>query len=139
MVTSPPPKVCTTVFTPSEYGCVGLTEEQAVAKHGADALDTYLWQWSTLEHQAAHRLKHKSVRADIVDTMPTNCMAKLVCLKAEGGKVSRASEKTLFLDFFKFCSWKPSKQAQKDSMCHLNVIPIQNMEPKIGRKNSKFH
>lgn len=79
--------VATTVFTPTEYGTVGLTEEQAVAKYGADALDTYLWQWSTLEHQAAHRLKAKSVRADIVDSMPANCMSKLVCLKAEGGKV----------------------------------------------------
>jgi thioredoxin reductase (NADPH) len=70
--------VPTTVFTPSEYGCVGYTEEEAIAKFGADAVDAYLWSWSTLEHQAVHRLKDESVRENIVDTMPPNCLAKLV-------------------------------------------------------------
>jgi len=77
----------TAVFTPSEYGCVGLAEDAAIAKYGADAIETYLWQWSTLEHQAAHRLKDISVRENIVDTMPPNCLAKLVCLKNENEKV----------------------------------------------------
>jgi len=79
--------IATTVFTPSEYGCVGLSEEAAVAKYGADALSTYLWQWTTLELQAAHRLKHASVRENEVDSIPMNCMAKLVCLKAEDNRV----------------------------------------------------
>ena len=55
---------------------------------GAENVETYLWQWSTLEHQAAHRLKHKDVRRDIVDTMPPNCLAKVVVLKNENEKVS---------------------------------------------------
>lgn len=82
--------VPTTVFTPTEYGVIGLSEEEAIKKHGADALDVYLWQWSTLEHQAVHRLKHPSVRApgmETFDAMPPNCMSKLVCLKAEEGRV----------------------------------------------------
>eukprot|EP00040_Diaphanoeca_grandis_P037548 m.245675 g.245675 ORF g.245675 m.245675 type:complete len:534 (+) comp33838_c1_seq10:214-1815(+) len=79
--------VPTAVFTPSEYGCVGYSEEAAIEKFGADALETYLWQWSTLEHQAAHRLKAVNVRANIVDTMPPNCLAKLVCLKSEKERV----------------------------------------------------
>jgi hypothetical protein len=31
--------VATTVFTPSEYGCVGLSEERAVEHYGMDDLE----------------------------------------------------------------------------------------------------
>jgi thioredoxin reductase (NADPH) len=79
--------IATTVFTPSEYGSVGLSEEAAVAKHGADHIESYLWQWTTLEHQAVHRIKHRSVRVDQFDDMPKNCMAKLVCLREGDQKV----------------------------------------------------
>ena len=77
----------TTVFTPSEYGCVGLTEEGAAERYGADSVESYLWNWSTLEHAAVHRLKHASIRENEIDYMPTNCMAKLVCLKSENERV----------------------------------------------------
>ncbi|XP_072944205.1 thioredoxin reductase 1, mitochondrial isoform X2 [Epargyreus clarus] len=33
--------VATTVFTPLEYGCVGLSEEVALQRHGADAVEVY--------------------------------------------------------------------------------------------------
>lgn len=33
--------VATTVFTPLEYGCVGLSEEQATQRYGADNLEVY--------------------------------------------------------------------------------------------------
>lgn len=78
----------TTVFTPTEYGTIGLSEEDAITKHGADAIEVYLWQWTTLEHQAAHRQKVASLRRDEHDVdMPPNCLAKLVCLKAVDNKV----------------------------------------------------
>lgn len=32
-------QVPTTVFTPLEYGCVGLSEEEAEKKHGKDGLE----------------------------------------------------------------------------------------------------
>lgn len=35
-------EVPTTVFTPLEYGCVGLSEEAAIAKYGADAVEVYI-------------------------------------------------------------------------------------------------
>eukprot|EP00038_Savillea_parva_P015895 m.15226 g.15226 ORF g.15226 m.15226 type:complete len:525 (-) comp3243_c0_seq1:100-1674(-) len=79
--------VPTTIFTPTEYGVCGLSEEDAIAKHGADAVETFLWQWTSLEVQAAHRLKHKSVRENEIDYQPANCMCKLVCLKAENNRV----------------------------------------------------
>ncbi|KOB67986.1 Thioredoxin reductase, partial [Operophtera brumata] len=33
--------VATTIFTPLEYGCVGLSEESAIDRHGADAIEVY--------------------------------------------------------------------------------------------------
>ncbi|KAJ8722978.1 hypothetical protein PYW07_004158 [Mythimna separata] len=33
--------VATTVFTPLEYGCVGLSEETATARYGADNIEIY--------------------------------------------------------------------------------------------------
>ncbi|XP_059061734.1 thioredoxin reductase 1, mitochondrial isoform X1 [Achroia grisella] len=33
--------VATTVFTPLEYGCVGLSEETATQRHGADKIEVY--------------------------------------------------------------------------------------------------
>lgn len=33
--------VATTVFSPLEYGCVGLSEEQAIAKFGEDNVEVY--------------------------------------------------------------------------------------------------
>ena len=79
--------VCTTVFTPVEYGTCGLSEEAAIAQYGDSDIETYLWQWKTLEVEAAHRLKHPNVRADEFDDMPMNCMAKLVCIKSMDEKV----------------------------------------------------
>lgn len=32
-------QVATTVFTPLEYACVGLSEDAAVAKYGADDIE----------------------------------------------------------------------------------------------------
>lgn len=33
--------VATTIFSPLEYGCVGLGEEQAIAIHGEDNIEIY--------------------------------------------------------------------------------------------------
>lgn len=43
--------VPTTVFTPIEYGCCGLDEEQAKAKYGAENISTYHTQFQPLEWQ----------------------------------------------------------------------------------------
>ena len=32
-------KVPTTVFTPLEYGVVGISEEEAISRHGADKIE----------------------------------------------------------------------------------------------------
>jgi len=41
--------VPTTVFTPIEYGCVGLSEEDAKAKFGNDEIKTYHTAFKPLE------------------------------------------------------------------------------------------
>ena len=71
--------VPTTVFTPFEYGTVGLSEKGAVAKYGgSERVESYLWSWSTLEIEASKRLKANS--NDSLDVIPPNCFAKLVCV-----------------------------------------------------------
>ena len=78
----------TTVFTPYEYGTVGLTEEEAIAKYGEEELEVYLKEWSTLEHGAVHRIKHANVGADEFDQeLPPSNLMKLICLKAESERV----------------------------------------------------
>ena len=45
--------VPTTVFTPLEYGCVGASEEQAIAEHGADNVEVYVAASKPLEWAAS--------------------------------------------------------------------------------------
>ncbi|KAL8435201.1 hypothetical protein ACSSS7_002622 [Eimeria intestinalis] len=78
----------TTVFTPMEYGCVGLSEEAAVAEYGEDDVEIYLSEFSPLEISACHRQKVESTRADDADVdLSPPCLSKLVCIKSEGMRV----------------------------------------------------
>lgn len=72
--------VPTTIFTPTEYGCVGLSEADAAAVHGAEGIEVYHLAYDTLELGVAHRLG--------VDGMPLpqQCYTKLVVAR-EGGRV----------------------------------------------------
>eukprot|EP00300_Choanocystis_sp_HF-7_P001003 c10824_g1_i2.p1 GENE.c10824_g1_i2~~c10824_g1_i2.p1 ORF type:complete len:524 (+),score=120.48 c10824_g1_i2:103-1572(+) len=64
----------TVVFTPLEYGVVGLAEEDALAKYGADNVDVYHTYPSILEHSVPHR--------------PENTVyAKMVVLRSEAERV----------------------------------------------------
>ena len=75
----------TTVFTPSEYGSVGLSEEDAIKQYGADQVESYLYEWPSLERAAFHREKPESRRADEGDVeQGNNCFTKLVVHKANG-------------------------------------------------------
>jgi len=58
--------VATTVFTPLEYGCIGLAEEDAVAKYGAEDIEVYHQFFTALEHTVPKRDDN-------------TCYAKLVC------------------------------------------------------------
>ncbi|KAL0482541.1 thioredoxin reductase [Acrasis kona] len=65
--------VPTTVFTPLEYGAVGLSEEAAVSKYGKDNLNIYSKSFNILEYQLPHREDQGFV--------------KLICVKSENEKV----------------------------------------------------
>jgi len=67
--------VPTTVFTPLEYGCVGLSEEEAIEKYGEDRVESFLsgfmpLEWKLTDHRAS-------------DT----AYAKLVCDKEDNLRV----------------------------------------------------
>uniref|UniRef100_A0A8P0P8E8 thioredoxin-disulfide reductase (NADPH) n=1 Tax=Canis lupus familiaris TaxID=9615 RepID=A0A8P0P8E8_CANLF len=47
--------VPTTVFTPLEYGCVGLSEEEAVTRHGEEHVEVYHAYYKPLEFTVAER------------------------------------------------------------------------------------
>merc|ERR1719186_2532625 len=66
--------VSTTVFTPLEYGAVGMAEEDAIAKYGEDDVEVYHIGFQPLEWTVAHRPEGA-------------CYAKLVCVKSENEKV----------------------------------------------------
>uniref|UniRef100_A0A9J8D7Y9 thioredoxin-disulfide reductase (NADPH) n=2 Tax=Cyprinus carpio carpio TaxID=630221 RepID=A0A9J8D7Y9_CYPCA len=60
--------VATTVFTPLEYGCVGLSEEEAERRHGKDQIEVYHAFYKPLEFTVAER-------------DATQCYIKVVCLQ----------------------------------------------------------
>ncbi|XP_035960109.2 thioredoxin reductase 2, mitochondrial isoform X3 [Halichoerus grypus] len=60
--------VPTTVFTPLEYGCVGLSEEEAVARHGEEHVEVYHAYYKPLEFTVAQR-------------DASQCYIKMVCLR----------------------------------------------------------
>ncbi|KAG9334370.1 hypothetical protein JZ751_008189 [Albula glossodonta] len=61
-------QVPTTVFTPLEYGCVGLPEEEAERRYGKDAIEVYHAFFKPLEFSVAER-----------DS--SQCYIKVVCLR----------------------------------------------------------
>ena len=62
--------VATTVFTPLEYGCVGLTEEDAIKKYGEENVEVYIQYLTPFEWTIAHHLDNK-------------CYAKLITVLNE--------------------------------------------------------
>ncbi|XDV21318.1 hypothetical protein PO909_026433, partial [Leuciscus waleckii] len=60
--------VATTVFTPLEYSCVGLSEEEAEKRHGKDQIEVYHAFYKPLEFTVAER-------------DATQCYIKVICLR----------------------------------------------------------
>lgn len=66
--------VCTTVFTPLEYGCCGLSEEEAIEQYGEEDVEVYHTGFLPLEWALPHRPEGA-------------CYCKLVCVKSLNEKV----------------------------------------------------
>lgn len=58
--------IATAVFTPLEMGTVGLSEEQAVAEHGADKVESYISSFSPLEWALSEQHHDVSAFAKVV-------------------------------------------------------------------------
>ena len=50
--------VCTTVFTPLEYSCVGLSEDDANEKLGMDNVEVYHREFTPLEWSLSEKRHH---------------------------------------------------------------------------------
>lgn len=46
--------ICTTVFTPIEYSCVGLSEDDAIAEFGENGVEVYHREFVPLEWSMSH-------------------------------------------------------------------------------------
>jgi len=67
--------ICTTVFTPLEYGCCGLSEEDAEKEFGKDSIEVFHQKFTPLEWT-------------VPDERPENkCFMKLICSKNEDNRV----------------------------------------------------
>jgi thioredoxin reductase (NADPH) len=58
--------ICTTVFTPIEYSCVGLSEDDAIAKYGRDNIEVYHREFLPLEWSLSHERSSSSAFTKVV-------------------------------------------------------------------------
>lgn len=79
--------VATTVFTPLEYGSIGLSEEEAIKLYGENDVEVYLSEFTTLEISAVHRVKHVAGAInkddDDEEDFGHNCLSKLITIKSK--------------------------------------------------------
>ncbi|OAF72171.1 GRase [Intoshia linei] len=64
----------TTVFTPIEYGFIGLSEEDAISKYGQEDIEVYHTHFTPLEWA-------------IVENNENKCYCKLICIKSQNEKI----------------------------------------------------
>lgn len=80
--------ICTTVFTPIEYSCVGLSEDDAIAKYGKDNVEVYIREFMPLEWSLSHhRSSHYAFTKVIVDKMPGENVLGIHYLGPNAGEV----------------------------------------------------
>lgn len=69
--------VPTTIFTPIEYGCVGLTEDDAKEAFGQENIETFLSVFQPLEMTLPNRM----------NTLKTSCFCKVVLNYADSARL----------------------------------------------------
>ena len=58
--------ICTTVFTPIEYSCVGISEDDAIAKYGQENIEVYHREFLPLEWSLSHERSSSSAFTKVV-------------------------------------------------------------------------
>lgn len=80
--------VCTTVFTPIEYSCVGISEDDAIDKYGEDNIEVYHREFSPLEWSLAlGRSHHNSFTKVVVDKTPAENVLGIHYVGPNAGEV----------------------------------------------------
>lgn len=80
--------ICTTVFTPIEYACVGLSEDDAIAKYGQENIEVYHREFVPLEWSLSMGRSHHSCFAKvIVDKTADEAVLGLHFLGPSAGEV----------------------------------------------------
>jgi len=80
--------ICTTVFTPIEYSCVGLSEDECIEKYGKDNIEVYIREFMPLEWTLSHaRAGHNAYTKVIVDKMPGENVLGIHYLGPNAGEV----------------------------------------------------
>jgi thioredoxin reductase (NADPH) len=80
--------ICTTVFTPIEYSCVGVSEDDALSKYGADSIEVYHREFVPLEwSMSLSRGHHSSFAKIIVDKTPNENVLGIHYVGPHAGEV----------------------------------------------------
>jgi thioredoxin reductase (NADPH) len=81
-------KVCTTVFTPIEYSCVGISEDDAIARFGKENIEVYHREFLPLEWSLSLSRSHSNGFAKvIVDKTPDENVLGIHYLGPNAGEV----------------------------------------------------
>jgi thioredoxin reductase (NADPH) len=80
--------VPTTVFTPLEYGCCGLSEEDAIAKYGESAISVYHTKFSPLEW-AFNKDTERSAYVKVIVVKATDLVVGFHILCPNAGEVTQ--------------------------------------------------
>jgi pyruvate/2-oxoglutarate dehydrogenase complex dihydrolipoamide dehydrogenase (E3) component len=67
-------RIATTIFTPLEYGCCGMSEEEAMISYQESDIEVFHAHFNPLEWTLPHRQENA-------------CFVKLICLKSENYRV----------------------------------------------------
>ena len=78
-------EVPTTVFTPLEYGCVGMSEELAIETHGEENLEVYHSYLRPLEWKTNQEFH--DIKKGVEHREDNSCFLKMVTLKHENERV----------------------------------------------------
>jgi thioredoxin reductase (NADPH) len=80
--------VCTTVFTPIEYACVGYSEDEAISKLGEDNVEVYHREFQPLEWSLSHeRGGSNAFTKAIVDKINSNKVIGIHFVGPNAGEV----------------------------------------------------
>eukprot|EP00274_Cyanoptyche_gloeocystis_P006904 CAMPEP_0196654094 /NCGR_PEP_ID=MMETSP1086-20130531/3769_1 /TAXON_ID=77921 /ORGANISM="Cyanoptyche gloeocystis , Strain SAG4.97" /LENGTH=510 /DNA_ID=CAMNT_0041985653 /DNA_START=28 /DNA_END=1560 /DNA_ORIENTATION=+ len=81
--------VPTTVFTPLEYGCCGLSEEVAATKYGEDDIEVYLSYFKPLEWTLPHRDDNRCFAKIITRTSDSERVVGFHILAPNAGEITQ--------------------------------------------------